>query len=343
MMIMKLFMLTSIAAILFLAAFVRAGDKKIVVNVDVPSDQDRNQSYIIIDAEEVHSAEKGHSISVPISIYRGSTLKRTVYVWIEDEDKNIITSKSKFSPANRFTLYNFSANLTFTNCPKSNGFRIVAEGLGLNVTKDVDLDFIGCASDTYVDGSVSFDILRHESEVESGKSFKTSILISNPTGKYLEVSASSYVYRSSKCYSGEREGNKKTINLPAFSNVTFDLENTVIAAEGDYTLKIKLLPSDRKTPKEFTFQISVKGNVSGIEKIVKDQKTPLVSSVSGNNKSSLNASKEQLRRKLVTGNVSSSKPSVVFKSASMRSRDMVLYFFIVALAILLVILIFKRL
>ena len=50
----------------------------------------------------------------------------------------------------------------------------------------------------------------------------------------------SYIYRGNKCYSGEREENKKSFMLRPGETKTVILENTVEAEPGEYKLKIKI-------------------------------------------------------------------------------------------------------
>lgn len=113
-------------------------------------------------------------------------------------------------------------------------------------------------TNTTIDGKISY-----EAEVPElvSSQFKSRIQAKNPTKEDYELTAWSYVYRSSKCYSdgGDREANKITVNFMQYSNVTFDLENTLPddIEPGDYKLKIKIQRSDRKTADEMTKNITV--------------------------------------------------------------------------------------
>ncbi len=339
--------------LLLCAALVKADLSKtdifkrdIAVKVNVG---DRNSSYIIIGdvivIEDVATASAdeitlGSNISIPLLIYRGSTLKLTVYVWIVNSSGAAVSTKSKLSIPTRFISYNLSANISFLRCFSNGDFRIVAEGLDVNATKPVDLSVLGCADDwdeqipAVMDKEVSFSISDSVSTIRSGENFRTRVLALNPTEEDLEFDAWSYVFRSSKCYSGEREENRLTINLPAFSNVTFDLDNVVNASAGNYTLKVKLLLSGRSTPKEFSIPLKVISDSSGSIRSANK-----ITSAAVTDSSVSNASK----RKINTSNVSSSNQGVVFRSSSAKARDMTIYFLIILLALILVILLFKRL
>lgn len=294
-----------------------------------------NQSCIIIASQQSYVLDG--NISIPLFIYRGSTLKRTVYVWVQNASGNIISSKSKLSLASRFSYYNLTANISFRNCMRSGDYVIVAEGLGINITKQVLLESSCNTTLPATDGKVSFQIISSPESVTSGIQFKTFIVVSNPTSEDLELDAWSYVYKSSRCYSGDREQNKKSINLPSFSNITFELENTVNASAGNYTLKIKLLRSDRKTSDELNLPISVEG----VSAEAKETKQPL-SLVTGKAIAVKNISSSPEKRKLLDYNQSNAS-GVVYLSSSAKAGKLAVYFIILVLVILLVILIFKKL
>ena len=68
----------------------------------------------------------------------------------------------------------------------------------------------------------------------------------------------SYVYRGSKTYSNEREGNKQKVYIPAEGSVIVELQNSVIDADpGDYKLKVKIQKDSQKTLKELTGDLRV--------------------------------------------------------------------------------------
>jgi hypothetical protein len=72
----------------------------------------------------------------------------------------------------------------------------------------------------------------------------------------------SYVYSGSICYSiGGREGNKINTTIQKYETKTVELNNQVNLSEIDmnksYKLKIKILREGLKTPKEFTYNLTV--------------------------------------------------------------------------------------
>jgi hypothetical protein len=343
------FIIILAAVFLLLLSIVRA-DRSIEVSVDL-SQQDKNISYIIIKPAPGYNILLDTNISIPITIYRGKTLKRTVYVWVQDSNGKRISSRQKFSLPTRFTSYNLKANLSFSACRPSGSYIIIAEGLDTDHSEQLALQF-SCSSSTPAppkaqDGKISFSVINTPTRIESGIPFKTRLLITNPTDQYLEVDAWSYVYRSSRSYSGEREQNKKTINLPEHSNVTFDLGNTVHAQPGEYSLKIKFLRSDRKTPKELTFPITVDSNSSKTDTLSAKSNKLTAANADDNTQTPPATGKDSnsstAKRKLFSSTPKNSSGQTVFKSSSAKAKGLAVYFLIAVLALILIALIIKKL
>lgn len=327
---------------------VAASDRRSVeLNIRLdPSVQDRNASSIIIDSLFAYSIALDQNISIPLYIYRGRTLKRTVYVWVEDSQQSRISSKQKISLPIRFQSYNMSANLSFSKCLPSAEYKIIAKGLGVNVTETALLNFEDCTPEPLQsDRKISYSVIRQETEVKPGINFTTRIRISNPTSDNLEVDAWSYVYRSSKCVSGEREQNRKTINVPEHSNITFDLENAVDPATepGDYSLKILLLRSDRKTPKDITLTIKVKSNAGKGNESTGSASAALQIGDSTTGLSKVNNTAEKRSLFDFPEELNASKMSTVFQSSSARAWSIAAYILIIVLALILVALVLKKL
>ena len=347
---MKFIIMTGFALCLLLCT-VRASVDKMSedISLSVCPVQDRDVSAIMIDGLFEYGVYPDSNISIPIYIYRGATLKRTIYVWIEDGERNRISSKQKLSLGTRFTQYNLSANLSFDVCRSSGSYRIVAEGLDIVAESQTTLNFIGCVPEPLQsDGKISYSVMDQETEVETGSLFTTRIHISNPTSDNLEVSAWSYVYRSSKCVSGEREQNKKTINVPEYANITFDLENIVFTdtEPGEYSLKIKLLRSDRKTPKEITLPISVIAARQGSGESKDEEGVAL--SITENKDANSTSNRTVEKRKLFEfpEELNASRMhdvQTVYESSSAKARKLGVYFLILVLAMVLVALVLKKL
>lgn len=303
---------------------------------------DPNSSQIFL-LHDNYVQDSTLSVAVPIYAYRGKTLKRTIYVWFEDGEGNRVSSRGKASLPVRFEHYNISPEITFSSCLSSGYYALVVEGIDADTREDVFVDFrCGDAEDegetslaAVSEGKLSFSVLSYPDMIASGEIFYTRALITNPTGEYLEVDVWSYVYRSAVCYSGEREQNMERVNVPAYSNITFDLKNLVDAETGDYNLKLKFLRTDRKTPKELTLPLRVEGDSqeTGVQK-----KAGLVSPKVRNE-----STVAQENRSLYSSDVSGPDEGVVYRSSSAIGRALVPYLLIVLLIALLIMLILKRL
>jgi hypothetical protein len=346
---MKFMIIAGLAVIFFILSAVRiSAENKKNIDLKVNLQADANQSRIIF-SDLSNMTCPGGSIQIPFSVYRGVTLKKTVYVWLQDGSGKRISSKSKFSFPERFREYNLSAELNISECHESGQYTVVAEGIGLNSTLTMNIFFSGC-DDMPLNSSqadvaandISFSVLEYIKDIESGKSFSTRILISNPTSNYLEVDAWSYVYRSSKSYSGERELNRKSINVPEYSNIKFDLDNVVNASDGEYILKIKLQRSDRKTPTEINLPVVVSGrsnkdtsDLTGLSVLDKKDVGNDVGNSSAKKKTLFSSGKNS------SGNLS--MEGGMYESSSVKAKNLAVYILIGVLALVLVVLIFKKL
>jgi len=346
---MKATFLLLLAALILPAVVARAAAQDaqdvhhVELNVDIDT-FDRNASFIILEPDTKYADTE---ISIPIRIYRGKTLKRTVYIWIEDDDGERISKKAKLSLLTRFTHYNLTANITLNGCTHAKAHSLIAEGLDLKEKHDMTLDNPLCKGGDGTapsevigekDGKISYHIIDAKETITSGMPFTTRVEVRNPTVDDLELIAWSYVYRSSNCYSGKREQNRKIINLPSFSNVTFDLNNTAQASDGNYSLKIKLLRSDLKTPKEFTLPVRVTNSLSDDYNL--SSSLPLLTE----DQEPDNNTSTPERRTLSASNLSAGNRSgIVFESSSAKARKLTVYFLIGLLVLILIALILKRL
>ncbi|MFC1741230.1 hypothetical protein ACFL3V_01710 [Nanoarchaeota archaeon] len=346
------FLILLIPAIILLLGAAKASETRSTIEMSIsidPETIDLNQSTITLNAAQQYSTQKDTNISIPIHAYRGKTLKRTIYIWIEDNEAKRISTKEKISLPKRFTAYNLTANLSFKSCPTTTPAKIVVQGLDLNTTKPIKVILEDCAQPIHekenISNVVSFDILDIKKQAESGTQFKTMIRITNPTEDHLEVDAWSYVYKHSNCYSGEREQNRKAINLPEFSNVTFDLENTATAPDGNYTIKFLFLRSDRKTPKEMKFPLVIHSTNTTNEQTSSLSIEKQAASTSEEQQNQTDTSRFAKKRTLSTSNITNKTRSgePVYMSSSAKARKLTVYFLIAVLALILVALIFKRL
>jgi len=141
--------------------------------------------------------------------------------------------------------------------------------------------------------------------------------------------------------------------VPEYSNVTFDLENKVNqdTEPGEYRLKVKLLRSDRKTPKEIILPVSVRASGISAEKRGAKQENSTLSVVQANQDESLNI-QEGVSDNSATGRrrlfgfpkmSNESNMKKVYESNSEKARGFAVYFLILVLALILFALIAKKL
>ncbi len=252
---MKSIIFILILAALLSSTIVRA-DKKISFSLEVLNTNSK--------IEILSTSLEFPSLTAEVKAFRGNTLKRTVYIKAVDQNDKTISSVEKFS-LSKFNSTTDSFTLTLKSC-KEKVFLLV---YGLNIEKRKELS---CPNNSLESSSVSsFDSLSSSQdsslstsstlqnsssstdspaefsynisfpkEIHSGENFSVRVHIQNPTAIFFEIDSWAYVYKSSKSYSGVREQNKKTINIPEFANITFDLPLSVDAVPGEYKLKFKL-------------------------------------------------------------------------------------------------------
>jgi len=96
---------------------------------------------------------------------------------------------------------------------------------------------------------------------ESNLNFTINIMIKNNVNESKIFDVWSYIYRANKCYSQDREENKKTLSVNAKGEISTELYNYLNVSEikenGDYKFKVKILRTEIKTPKEFTYNITI--------------------------------------------------------------------------------------
>ncbi len=216
--------------------------------------------------------EFGKSLKAKLNIYKGDSTKNVISIWAEDKKgKKISTETSKLTITKKFSdnLLTIPVQLKL-NCDSKldeGKHYLVVNGLGIKTKKEFmikgNLDSF-CPEETKSSNKItseanskfSYEIISIPLTAENNNEFITKVLITAKDETKLKIW--SYVYRGSKCYSGEREDNLKEILISSNENKTIELENKIIDAEpGDYKLKVKLLLEGQKTEKELTNEITV--------------------------------------------------------------------------------------
>jgi len=298
--------------------------------VDEEQSTNPNSSIKILEVSP-SSAEFGDIIKIKINIYRGDTLKYAVYAYVENEDRNEISEKSTMHFKDRFTNYTLTVPIQLKpNCDEDyeNGdYIVIVEGLDKNATADLEIEGINDDLCEEVDvgsdeisgsrKSYSYELVSALAEVNIGEEFNSVVMLGNEGSESIYFDVWSHIYRGNKCYSGDRTENMKKVLVPSGKAVDVELINKVTEAEpGDYKFKIKIKHEDLIYAKEITKDIKL----VEVEEI--EDKQDFV----GNE----------------TILVRYREPKIIYESRSYKTRKKVSHFLISALAVMVLILLWRK-
>ncbi len=226
------------------------------------------------------TASIGSTFRARLSIYRGETLKTAISIWAEDiQGQRISTEVYRISANNRFSETEITIPITLRDFCAQNissqisQYFLVAEGLDAKANQSFQARADLCQSQQAssaqsasqsavsteqtqpVITGFNYEMLSMPAEIRNNEEFFSEVLISS--GRATNFTIWSYVYRGSRCYSGEREENKQHAFVDANSNVTVTLANTAVAPPGDYLFKVKILQEGLRTEREITESITV--------------------------------------------------------------------------------------
>ncbi len=361
-----------VLSVSLLSSFCRA-ERKVDLSVEVPDaiasnglSVSQNSSVSFLSFLSLSSSLNPEEDFVfSFHAYRGDTLKRTVYFFVEDSFGKKVSNTDKVSLPSKYYSSNYTVHLelktTICNSDTYRGpFFLVLFGLGVENKTRV---FIGCPSSDSPEESSSddlagqnpvlpqtyslfaskpsFEIIGFPSNIYTGSPFTTRVVFHNPSERFFDISAWSYVYRSSRCYSGFREQNKKEINIPPHSNVTFELVNTVLADPGNYSFKLKILIPPNKLPKEITRPVVL---------FDINENSDDASALSIKHHLSISdahhTSKDLFGSRVLSGSGTLASDSVnsslVYLSSSAKAKRLLPFLIILALALLLVVLVIRN-
>jgi hypothetical protein len=115
----------------------------------------------------------------------------------------------------------------------------------------------GPDAENTIKARLSYELVDMIKEITVGEKFSNKLKITNDAKKHT-FEVWSYVYIGSKCHSGEREENKKTITLEPGSTEVIVLDNLVEEAEaGEYKFKVKIRKDGQKTTNDLTEDVAV--------------------------------------------------------------------------------------
>lgn len=277
------------------------------------------------------SAEFGDIVKAEINVYRGDTAKYAVYAYVEN-DEDTVSEKVAMHFKDKFTNYFLTVPIQLNpDCDErydDGKYNVVLEGLDLKTMSEFEIegrndDFCEEAAndDDFVQSSrksYGYELISSPYEFEIGTECSSKVRLINSGDESLSFDIYSYIYRGSRCYSGEREENLKTVLVKSGKSVDAELINKVLEADpGDYKLKIKIKPEHLVNPKEITRDIKLTAQ----EKIEEAENQ-------------------------ITGNpltlFRTRDPKIVYESTSYKARNKVTFFLISSLALLTLILLWKK-
>ncbi|MBL7148056.1 MAG: lamin tail domain-containing protein [Nanoarchaeota archaeon] len=270
----------------------------------------------------------GDMLRVEVNIYKGDTSKESIQLYVKDINGEEISKRSKFNVYSTFTNYSLTIPVQlFPNCNRNfpDGDYIMYL-TGLDETDEMEFEIkdittslcetVTTTSSSYKD--YHFEFLEVPYEIFQNSLTKLKIVNNATTSKKFEVW--SYVYRGSKSYSGDREENKREIEVPWDSSINVNLENYLDSdtETGEYKLKVKIQKEDRVTPDEFTFDVYIIGSEEGS---LEEFPSFLAKGLNGLSN--------------ITGNV-------IYASSDIKAKELGIYFFCAVLIILVIYLIITK-
>lgn len=236
----------------------------------------QNESTIRI-TDYPDDADFGDSIDIDLKLYRGNTAKYAVYIYVENDEGTDVSDKETLHLDDKYTNYTETVTVEL-KCKNEEGtYTIVAEGLDEKDTEEIEInkcseyenqneeseDNETQASEGTTIGDFTYS-LTIPNTIYIDQEFSVNVKIKNDGEESRDFYVWSYVYNGPKCYScinDDREENKKSIKINAGSSEEISLQDIVQEAEpGSYKLKIKILQSNLKTPKEFSYDVMIEGN-----------------------------------------------------------------------------------
>ena len=295
----------------------------------------------IIDVDE--EVKFGDIADVKVRIYKGDTNKYSISLWVED-DGDKISETTKIHMYDKYSSYNGQLPIKIDpNCNeklKDGKYDVIIKGLDEEDKEKIKIDGIKISecpkSSTQTSSSTSsststkkfyFDLMDFNKNIEIDKEFTTEILFDNNNNEDINIKVWSYVYRGPKCYSGDREENKKEFVLKANSLDIVELSNIVEEAEpGNYKFKVVVNKNNQKTNNEITKDIIINENIKTENIDIKSKKDDEIIET---------GIKNQITNNVLTGNI-------VYESTSEKAKKLVLILLIILSILLNIVLLWKR-
>lgn len=283
-----------------------------------------NKSFIkIINYQK--SARFGDKMDIDVEVYRGDTLKSVVYFYIEDKEKRKVSSINKVYVKSKFSLNESTINLELKCKDEKGDYKLVGNGLGISIKEDIEIS--NC--DIQSPGKPLEEIYQiyFPDTIWLKEEFKTKIRIKNIDNESRTFSIWSYVYKGSKCYScfDSREENTEQIEISSNSIGGVELNNVVEnAKEGEYKLRVRILKENLKTPKDFTYNITIEEE--GID--IQEQEATV-------NYLSSKENKEEYGDTKISG-------ETIYESSDIKTKNKTIYILTITLLLIIAIMTFRK-
>lgn len=175
---------------------------------------------------------------------------------------------------------------------------------------------------TSVISKFNYEIISFPEEIVNGDEFEVKVKIESDSENHF-LALRSYIYRGSKHYSEEAV---EEVTLEAGKEIVVSLKNIVEAEPGNYKLKVKIRKDELKTEYDLTENVTIiVGNKTLVNETIKTDTTSIIE-----NKIETNQT------------INISGPRLVYTSKSTSAKSLVKYLIIGLLAVISIILIWKR-
>jgi len=245
-----------------------ASQKLVIIKGELPQE---NSSITIenIDSGKDKKLFFGETAKIRINVYKGNTGARVVKLWMQSNKRRKITDIMTFYFNDKYSSQIIRIPLKLKDdCEdnlKAGNYTVRIRGLGIETRKEIIVHNKKCRAKTEPSATntskelLEYSLIDHPLNVSSNDYFKIKLKIKNNDESKHSIRVWSYVYRGSKSYSGQREANAKEIIIDAGSSKTIEQRITLESmVGGDYKLKVKILPDNRKTAHEITESINVR-------------------------------------------------------------------------------------
>lgn len=233
-------------------------------------------------------ANFGDIVRTNINVYKGNSTKSVLKVYVETNDGKVATQlQTQLTLDQKFTDYELAVPLQIKrncNADLADGeYKIIAEGFDTQAQAKIRLQGIpkDCAqAATSVNEQASstrtitktitqrsplvyYTLEPPKEKFLSSEPIQAKIKIHNDDSFPHSFSVWSYVYNGPVSYSGEREGNKRDIEVIPNSMTEIDIQTTAsVPKAGEYKLKINILRDETKTPKSFTSSVMIEPDLT---------------------------------------------------------------------------------